>query len=199
MGMDSFAPDGPNVQCFRVKNIDPQERTLFIFNYPINYGCTRDLLAIPGVSEGDIRSALLKGQIGHKIKYGEITVLCSDIDLLQFNTTQLAFLQAAGIVNGLQIGPGQLTAIEQLDIQLVGVVDGVNTMFTIPTGTWIQEAPYKIIVYRNGVKQRMADDYFISESGGPGTGFTTITFTVPPSPTPLPVDIMTADYFQSNA
>ncbi len=197
--MDVFAPGSINPNCFVVRNIDPQQRTLFIFNYPINYGCTRDVLRIPGVGPDDIKASLLKGQLNHKIKYGEITVECSDIDLLQFNDVQLAFLQSAGIVNGLQIGSGQLAVIEQQDIQLVGVVDGVNTIFTIPSGTWIQEAPYKIIVYKNGVRQRLADDYFISESGGPGTGYDTITFTVPPSPTPAPPDVMTADYYQSNA
>jgi hypothetical protein len=197
--MDIFAPGSKNPNCFIVKNIDPQHRTLFIFQYPINYGCTRNLILIPGVAEDDIRASCLKGELQRKMQYGEIEVICSDIDLLQFNETQLAFLQNAGIVNGLQITSGQIDVIEQQDIQLIGVVDGFNTIYTIPDNIWIQSAPYKIIVYKNGVKQVLGDDYFISESGGPGTGYNIITMSIPPSPTPLPVDILTADYYITNA
>lgn len=197
MGMDSFAPGSQNNNTFVVKNIDPQQRTLFIFQYPVNYLDTRDLLKIPGVSGDDIKASLQKGELQRKIQYNEIIVLASDIDLLQFNSAQLSFLQNAGIVNGLQISYNQMNVIEQQDIQLIGVVNGVNTTYTIPDGIWIQSLPYKIIVYKNGVKQVLGDDYFISESGGPGTGYNTITFTVPPSPAP-PADVMTADYYIAN-
>jgi hypothetical protein len=66
MGMDDFAPGRKECGQFIVRNISPQVKTINIFNYPINYGYTRDLLEIPGVSEGDIKSALMKGQIRHK-------------------------------------------------------------------------------------------------------------------------------------
>ena len=197
-GNNDFAPFSTNPNCFIVKNIDVQERTLFIFNYPINYGDTRDIMAIPGVGPDDIKASLLKGTLNHKIRAKEITVLCSDIDLLQFNSQQLLFLQSAGIVKGLQITSGQLSVIEQQDIQLVGIIDNVNTIFTIPSGTWIQSPPYKIIVYKNGVKQVLGDDYFIAESGGPGTGFNTVVLVVPPTTIPIPIDIITADYYINN-
>jgi len=109
MGNNSFAPGSHNPNCFIVKNITTEPKTIMIFNYPINPGCTRDLLRIPGVAESDIRSALLKGEIKHKILTGDITVLCSDVDLLQFNNTQKAFLESAGIENGLEVGTGQIT------------------------------------------------------------------------------------------
>ena len=196
--MDIFAPYSQNPQNFTVKNIDPQKRTLFIFQLPINFGCTRNLLAAEGISEGDIRASLLKGELAHKIKYNEIVIVSSDIDILQFNSTQLAFLQAAGITTGLQITNNQLMYVEKQDIKLVGIIDGNNTIFKIPLGFWIQSCPYKIIVYKNGVKQAMGDDYYISESGGPGTGYNTITMTLPPNAIPLPVDILTADYWVLN-
>lgn len=53
-------------------------------------------------------------------------------------------------------------------------------------------------MYLNGVKQLLGDDYFILESGGPGTGYNAIIFTVPPSPIPAPVDVITADYYIIN-
>ena len=106
MGMNDFAPYLKINGCFIVQNVSPQVKTIKIFQYPINYGCTRDLLDIPGVAESDIRSSLLKGELQHKILAQDIRVICSDVDLLQFNGAQKAFLQGAGIVNGLDIGTG---------------------------------------------------------------------------------------------
>lgn len=196
--MDIFAPYYKINGCFVVLNTSPQIKTITIFQYPINYQCTRDLLQIPGVAEADIRASLLKGELQHKILSGDIQVVCSDVDLLQFNASQKAFLQNAGIVNGLTVGSGQLTVIEQQDIQLVGAVDNVNTIYTIPSGTWIQSPPYKIIVYKNGVKQLLGDDYTIAEGGGPGTGYNTVIFTLPPTTVPAPIDVVTADYYVYN-
>src|SRR5574338_1584724 len=51
------------------------KKVIFIFHYPINPGETRDLLAIPGVQEADIRASLLKGELRHKF-------LCGDIELV---------------------------------------------------------------------------------------------------------------------
>jgi hypothetical protein len=196
--MDIFAPYLKINGCFVVLNKSSQVKTISIFNYPINYGCTRDLLQIPGVAENDIRASLLKGELNHKIRAGDIDVVCSDIDLLQFNSSQKLFLQNSGIVNGLEVTADQMAIIEQQDIQLVGSVNDVNTVFKIPSGTWIQTAPYKIIVYKNGVKQVLSDDYIIAESGGPGTGYDTVIFNVPPQTTPTPIDVITADYYIHN-
>jgi hypothetical protein len=196
--MDDFAPYLKINGCFVVANISTQVKTIKIFNYPILYGETRDLLQIPGVSEQDIRASLLKGELQHKIRAEDITVVCSDIDLLQFNNNQKTFLQGAGIVNGLQVSSGQLSVIRKDDVQLSGTVNDVNTVFQILSGKFIQDGTYKIIVYKNGVKQVFTDDYFIAESGGPGTGYDTVIFVVPPATTPIPVDILTADYYVQN-
>lgn len=113
MGMNDFAPYLKMYGCFIVQNVSPQVKTIKIFNYPINYLGTRDLLQIPGVGEADIRASLLKGELNHKIRAKDITVLCSDVDLLQFNSDQKNFLINAGITNGLDImGAGGLTAAE---------------------------------------------------------------------------------------
>lgn len=101
--MDIFAPGYPINGCFVVLNTSPQIKTINIFQYPINYMTTRNLLLIPGVAEQDIRASLLKGELNYKIRAHDIQVVCSDIDLLQFNTAQQTFLQNAGIVNGLSV------------------------------------------------------------------------------------------------
>jgi hypothetical protein len=144
--MDIFAPGTKVNGCFIVLNTAPQIKTISIFNYPINYLCTRDLIQIPGVSESSIRASLLKGVLREKIRNNDIIVLCSDIDLLQFNAAQLAFLQGAGIVNGLTVsGSGGITPqIHETLLRLIhyiteggpghGFPSG-STRITLPTGS----------------------------------------------------------------
>jgi hypothetical protein len=125
MGDNSFAPWSQNPQCFTVLNVAASKKVIKIFNYPILYGETRDLLAIPGVAEADIRASLLKGELNHKIRAGEAIVVCSDIDLLQFNLVQKSFLQGAGVVHGLDVADaGALTATEHETLrQLIHFID----------------------------------------------------------------------------
>jgi hypothetical protein len=164
--MDIFAPGSRNPQCFTVINISPEPKTIRIFNYPINHGCTRDLLAIPGVAEGDIRASLLKGELRYKILAGVIAIICSDIDLLQFNGIQSAFLQNAGVTNGLQIGYDQLDGYVQ---SLFGGGSGGITPMEHET-----------------LRQLI---HFI-EIGGPGDGFATGAVRITaPSGSPFPTDI----------
>ena len=200
MGNNSFAPFQKKNTTFMVKNIiTKSNKTVRIFNYPIPVGQTRDLLDIPGVAEDDIRAALLKGEILEKLLAEEIAIVQSDIDLLQFNDDQRTFLQNSGVTVGLQVTADQMAVLRKDDVQLNGPVDGVNTTFTIPSGTWIQNSLYKIIVYLNGVKQVYLDDYTIAESGGAGTGYDTVNFTIPPEASILPIDVVTADYYVDNS
>lgn len=81
---------------FTVRNLSPYRR-IRIFNYPINPGQTRDLLAIPEISEADIRHSLIKGELANFIRMRVISVVSSSIDLLQFDTSQTSFLANAGV------------------------------------------------------------------------------------------------------
>ncbi len=106
VGKDTWFPQQVNT-VFIVKNITtgtPQEKTVRIFQAPIPPGKIRNLMSLPSVSEADIRHALLKGEISVKLRNREIIVVDSNIDLLQFDQTQLQFLQSVGVVNGLQVG-----------------------------------------------------------------------------------------------
>jgi len=199
MPMDDFAPYYKKNGCFIVRNITPdRKKTIKIFNYPILFNETRDILQIPGVAENDIRASLLKGELRHKILAKDIVVECSDIDLLQFNNDQKQFLLDAGIIKGLQVDSSNMSVLRKEDIILLGTIDDINTVFTIPVGKFIQNTTYKIIVYKNGVKQLFLNDYFIAESGGPGTGYDTVILTVAPTTTPPPDDVITADYYVTN-
>jgi len=126
MGMNDFAPYFPINGSFIVLNTSPQIKTIKIFNYPINYMSTRNILQIPGVSESDIRASLLKGELNHKILAQDILVINSDIELLQFNIAQQAFLTAAGIINGLSVeggGSGITTSQHEVLRQLIHFID----------------------------------------------------------------------------
>lgn len=76
---------------------------------------------------------------------------------------------------------------------LVGVKDGANPVFTTPE-VFVQDGELVIRVYKNGVRQRLGstDDYTVSESGGAGSGYDTVTFN---GPAPQSNDGLTADYF----
>lgn len=106
--MNEFAPFLPKNTTFVVKNIAPSRKVLRIFQFPIPYNTTRDLLRCRGVSEADIRASLLKGELNIKISAGELTIVQSDIDLLQFNAEQKLFLESNGVTIGTSIGSTQM-------------------------------------------------------------------------------------------
>ena len=181
MTMDDFAPYQKKYGCFTVMNIcSDRKKVIKIFCYPIIYGTCRDLLKIPGVSESDIRASLLKGELRHKILAKDITIVCSDIDLLQFNDDQKAFLQQAGVIKGLEAEAiAVIPYLFKQDIALIGDINNTNRIFTIPSpdkfinGTFYGNT-FKIQVFHNGRLLIESIDYLISESGGTGTGYDTI-------------------------
>lgn len=200
MGNNSFAPFQKRNTSFIVRNIiTNSNKTVRIFHYPIPIGTDRDLLNIPGVAEADIRASLLKGEIQRKLLAKEIAIVFSDIDLLQFNEDQRAFINQNTIngepLKGTTVSPDNFTYLHYTDVELDGVVDDNNTVFTVPIGKFIQDGHYNIVVYKNGVKQALTLDYTVDESGGLGTGFDTVIFNVPPATIPSPDDYITADYY----
>lgn len=76
---------------------------------------------------------------------------------------------------------------------LVGTKDGVNTSYIVPDTSFIQSGEIVIRVYRNGRRMTIgaSNDYTVSESGGVGTGYDTITFN---GPAPLSYEVLAADY-----
>lgn len=81
-----------------------------------------------------------------------------------------------------------ILAEQSFGIEPTGLVNGSNTIFTTPE-------PFdetSIRVYRNGQRQTLNGDYTVSESGGVGTGFDTITFAI--ACTPKTGSIIRVDY-----
>lgn len=180
-GFDDFAPFEKKNGCFIVRNVTPdRQKTINIFQYPIPFNKTRDLLEIPGVGEADIRASLLKGELQHKIRAKDIIVECSDIDLLQFNDDQKQFLQDAGIIKGLEV-TGVVTTLPYLwreEISLIGLRNGTNRTFYTPdkflNGIFTTGDQFHIHIKHNGKDLYESIDYTIGESSGPGTGYDTI-------------------------
>lgn len=79
------------------------------------------------------------------------------------------------------------------NVEVTGSLNGINLVYTIPDKAVHDPPRLQVKVYRNG--QRLlpgpANDYEVSESGGVGTGFDTITLTSDP---PLPGESLWADY-----
>ena len=76
----------------------------------------------------------------------------------------------------------------------LGTKNGTNTVFTLPSGEKAVHVPpgLQIKLYRNGMRQNLGVgcDFTVSESGGAGTGFDTITLAV----APMAFEILLVDY-----
>lgn len=114
---------------FIIRNIATGNKRIRVFGYPIGNGLERDLLAIPGISEADIRHSLVKGQLLGKLLSKEITVVDSNIDLLQFDDLHKTFLEQSGITVGLEVtafGGGMTDNQHKTLRQLIHLADGVG-------------------------------------------------------------------------
>jgi len=193
-----FSKQCPTV--FVVKNIDPGKKRVRIFQQPINPGETRDLMETDWVSEADIRHSLLKGSLNVKLRAGEIIIVDSNIDLLQFDPCHKEFLESAGITTGLEVengGGSSFPFIFREGTELIGTIDGINRTFTTPEvfldGT-ISDNVLRIKILHNGRRLIKDIDYIISESGGLGTGYDTVEF-ISFIPQAEPKSRLVADYF----
>lgn len=76
---------------------------------------------------------------------------------------------------------------------LVGTKDGINKVFVTPDLIFVQSGEIVIRIFYNGQRFSIGSscDYVVSESGGVGTGYDTVTLSVAPQS----FDALTADYF----
>lgn len=185
---NEFAPFQKETTSFVVKNICESKKVIRIFHYPILHNTTRDLLAIPGVGEDDIRTSLLKGEIKRKIDAREIKIIYSNMNLLQFDPSQLSYLQAAGLNYGGKVTKDQLDF--KVDIRLdyswrqkvplLGLQDGINKVFYTPEkfieGTY-GDNDFHVEVMFNGRQLLIGVDFKISKSNPNTSDYDVITFT----------------------
>jgi len=194
VGFETWFPkECPTV--FVVKNIAPEGKRIKIFDYPIKNGMERDLMTIPYVSEADIRHALLKGELLTKLRSGEATVIDSNIDLIQFDECHKAFLQSVGITKGLEAtgGIAEIPYLFKQQVELFGVKNSSNRVFTTPDAFlngMVSGNDFRIQPKHNGRDLVENVDYFVAESGGPGTGFDTIILNFSPKAR----SVLVADY-----
>jgi len=82
----------------------------------------------------------------------------------------------------------------KVEVALLGPKDHANLDFTTPT----KFLPTTIAVYFNGarLKRGVGEDYVVSESGGPGSGYDTITL-LDPALAPYSTEKLFADYIQA--
>lgn len=149
-------------------------KVISVFHYPINPGETRDILQIPGIQEADIRASLLKGELRHKFLCGDIGLISSNIDLLQFSDKQRSFLQSFGFSEGIQLGWDELDGYVQGQINAGGGGGGNDN----DDGyiTHIQHKTLRDLIH------------FIDE--GPGDGFASgAVKIVLPSGSPFPTSV----------
>ena len=75
-------------------------------------------------------------------------------------------------------------------------VDGLTNVFTTTNKFIHQVGGDTISVYLNGVRQRfgVTNDYVVSESGGSGTGFDTLTLALVPRDGVSKPDVLLVDY-----
>ena len=81
-----------------------------------------------------------------------------------------------------QISPGLLGRL-LIGQQLLGTIDGVNTVFTT-SQPFLRVSGAAEMVYLRGLRrcEGASADYVAVESGGVGTGYDTIVFVNPPRP-----------------
>jgi len=85
-----------------------------------------------------------------------------------------------------------VTGVHRTNIVPIGVINGVNTVFTTPED-YIHNGTNNEMVYLRGLRRAEGAgcDYIASESGGSGSGYDTITF----SSAPKTDDVLLMDYF----
>ena len=96
---------------FTVKNVSSQRKVISIFNARIDYGESKDLLNIPEITENDIKSSLVKGELASKIRAGDIIIVSSSIQLSQYDKQQRRFLNSASQSTDVISGLGNIGTI----------------------------------------------------------------------------------------
>ncbi|NJO18668.1 MAG: hypothetical protein HC877_23960 [Thioploca sp.] len=120
VGFDTFFQKNFPVQ-FIVKNIT--NKKIRIFNYPLLPGQQTDLMAIPYVSEPDIKASILKGEIKSKLDTNDISVTASNIDLTSFDP---AFVDYLTNDLGITVGVTPTSSSDEVVISSILEFSGTN-------------------------------------------------------------------------
>jgi len=125
VGFDTFFSKIADAK-FVVKNI-LTNKTIKIFEIKIPPGSLYDLMTIPEVSEADIKHSILKGVLRNRMNSGDVIITDSNINLVQYNTEFIRFMQGSGIEFGVRDHENDERIITNL-IDLPAAVNGVITL-----------------------------------------------------------------------
>lgn len=98
---NTFASGSSQNTSFIIKNTAPGPKKLTVMGQPIQPGQSIDLMKVPGIGEAEIRASLVKGELQKRLASGYLTVVFSDIDLTQYNSSQQVFLKDHGVNQGI--------------------------------------------------------------------------------------------------
>ena len=80
-------------------------------------------------------------------------------------------------------------------VVLAGSIDNINQVFVAPDKFIHESGIRSVEVYYNGQRLLETDDYTVSESGGVGTGYDTVTMQIAPRSHGTNIDKVWADYW----
>jgi|SRR6185436_1173066 len=126
--MNIFATGISDNVLFVVKNVTISPKKIIkVFNTPMYPGTTLDVMQIPGISEEDIRTSLIKGDLKNKLKTGQLQVVSSTVAFPESDTAFIKELGIMGLSNNI-INPD---VIADISTQGDGLPDG-TVKFTSP-------------------------------------------------------------------
>lgn len=120
---------------FIVKNIT-SDRQIKVFNIKLMPGASYDLMNIPFVSEADIKTSLLKGELRTALEHSKIQIVDSTIDLVQYGNDFISFLESnSTVTSGIRdsIFETEIRALRDLPDPVNGVItlSKSNTVYNI--------------------------------------------------------------------
>lgn len=96
MTSETIFNPSPSVS-FIIKNNSTIRRSIKIFGQSIYYNSSFDLMKIPGITEEDIRTEVLKGTLRRLLEQGTFQVVSSSVNFKTTDSAHGAFLQRIGI------------------------------------------------------------------------------------------------------
>ena len=136
--------------------------------------CRAEVLIEPqGTVEVVLETVIHEVVIEERVTEAEVTPTVHEVTVEPIET----------VVVEVSTVPPSVGFVPRVRQPLVGDIDGSNTVYTSALKFMHDGVRDEVLCY-NGVEQDegVGDDYVASESGGPGTGFDTITMSFAPRP-----------------
>lgn len=107
--MSEFADRSNLGKTFVVKNVASPSKVLSVFKTDIYPNGTLDLMKLNGISEEDIKTAILKGSLGRRLRAGTLTVTASTLNFAEVDPAYAAVLSGLGISPSSDASPSYLS------------------------------------------------------------------------------------------